>query len=105
MRDDSDPKFSMFLGSPDAYDTGQSPGTTSPDVAGAFGIIKRAKRAARGAHRIAKRSRGLANPAALSIRATKLAARGLATATGPLRRKIFRAFFSKLISRRARLIS
>ena len=70
------------------------------------------KRLARKGGRLAKRGAVLslkAEPHVLTARVTKLAAKGLgkglAAVTGPIRRRIFRAFFSKLISRRARLIS
>ncbi len=70
------------------------------------------KRLARKGGRLAKRGAVLslkAEPHVVTARATKLAAkgldRGIAAVTGPVRRRIFRAFFSKLISRRARLIS
>ena len=55
------------------------------------------------------KARGLAKRAMradpVTRRMTKLATKGLAVATGPIRRRIFRTFFRKLISRRARLIS
>jgi hypothetical protein len=55
------------------------------------------------------KARGLAKRAMradpVTRRVTKLATKGLALATGPVRRRIFRGFFRKLISRRARLIS
>lgn len=126
MSIESDPEFSMLLGSPDAYHVhqeqlnrrhGESVPTPSAhldcapgadELAGALNIVKRARRAARGAGRLAKsagREAVKTGPLSLSVRATKLAARGLAAATGPLRRKIFRAFFSKLINRRARFLS
>lgn len=111
MTDKLDPEFSMLIGATEAYDlqmNGEAErGSNGPDV-GAFGILKRAKRTARGAGRLAKRTHRLAlkaSPHALAIASTKLAARGLAAATGPIRRRIFRAFFSKLISRRARLLA
>jgi hypothetical protein len=42
---------------------------------------------------------------ALTATAAKYAGKGLAAATGPIRRKIFRAFFGKLVTRRARLLA
>lgn len=63
------------------------------------------RKAVRRTGRVAKRGGKLAvraHPVALTARA---AGKGLATVTGPLRRRIFRAFFGKLITRRARLIS
>jgi hypothetical protein len=70
------------------------------------------KRVARKGGRFARRGGALAlkaEPHVLTARVTKLAAKGLgkglAAVTGPVRRRIFRAFFGKLVSRRARLIS
>jgi hypothetical protein len=39
------------------------------------------------------------------MKATKLTGRVLAAATGPIRKRIFRAFFGKLTGRRARVLS
>jgi hypothetical protein len=94
--------FEDLIGDTDAYVNGA-------DVGARFG---RLKRLARKGGRLAKRGAVLsikAEPTLLTARATKLAAKGigkgLAAVTGPIRRRIFRAFFKKLISRRARLIS
>jgi hypothetical protein len=94
--------FQTLLGDTDAYVRGDEVGIK----------LRRLKRIARKGGRLAKRGAVLsirAEPHVLTARATKLAAKGLgkglAAVTGPVRRRIFRAFFKKLISRRARLIS
>jgi hypothetical protein len=64
------------------------------------------RKTARKGGRLARRSTSLAiraNP--VMSRTTKLVSKGVAAVTGPVRRRIFRAFFKTLISRRARTIS
>jgi len=94
--------FENLIGDTDAYIRGDEVGIG----------LRRLKRIARKGGRLAKRGAKLsltAEPHVLTARVTKLAAKGLgkglAAVTGPIRRRIFRAFFKKLISRRARLIS
>jgi hypothetical protein len=94
--------FQNLIGDTDAYVNGDEVGAR----------LRGLKRLARKGGRLAKRGAMLslkAEPHVLTARATKLAAKGLgkglAAVTGPVRRRIFRAFFKKLISRRARLIS
>jgi hypothetical protein len=94
--------FENLIGDTDTYVRGDEVGIK----------LRRLKKIARKGGRLARRSTSLAlkaEPHVLTARATKLAAKGLgkglAAVTGPVRRRIFRAFFKKLISRRARLIS
>lgn len=121
-----DREFSLLLDSPHAYrahkngvararadgvavqEAGRRGDLSADELAGALGVFRGARRAARGASRMAKRAGGVAlqaHPLALSARAARFAGRGLAAATAPIRRRIFRAFFGKLTERRARLIS
>jgi hypothetical protein len=94
--------FRNLIGNTEAYVNGDEVGAR----------LRGLKRLARKGRRLAKRGAMLslkAEPHVLTARAAKLAAKGvgkgLAAVTGPVRRRIFRAFFKKLISRRARLIS
>ena len=94
--------FENLIGDTDTYVRGDEVGIK----------LRRLKKIARKGGQLARRSTSLAlkaEPHVLTVRATKLAAKGLgkglAAVTGPVRRRIFRAFFKKLISRRARLIS
>jgi hypothetical protein len=95
-------RFEDLIGDTDAY-------LKSDEV----GIgLRGLKKIARKGGRLAKRGAVLslkAEPHVLTARVTKLAAKGLgkglAAVTGPIRRRIFRAFFKTLISRRARMIS
>ena len=94
--------FEDLIGDTDAYLNGDEVGI------GLRGL----KKIARKGGRLAKRGAVLslkAEPHVLTARVTKLAAKGLgkglAAVTGPIRRRIFRAFFKTLISRRARVIS
>lgn len=102
---DEDPEFTRFFETPGAD------GSCAQDAVGAFGALRRVGRAAgragRGIGRTAARAgRGGARLAvSTSLAPAKLTARGLAIATGPIRRRIFRAFFGKLMERRARFLS
>lgn len=94
--------FEDLIGDTDAYLRGDEVGAR----------LRGLKRLARKGGRLAKRGAVLsvkAEPTVLTARTTKLAAKGLgkglSVVTGPIRRRIFRTFFKKLISRRARLIS
>jgi len=94
--------FEDLIGDTDAYVRGDEVGAR----------FRRLKKIARKGGRLAKRGAVLslkAEPHVLTARVTKLAAKGLgkglAAVTGPGRRRIFRAFFKKLISRRVRVIS
>lgn len=94
--------FQNLIGDTEAYVNGDEVGAS----------LRGLKRLAKKGGRLAKRGAVLslkAEPHVLTARATRLAAKGvgkgLAAVTGPVRRRIFRAFFKKLISRRARLIS
>jgi hypothetical protein len=82
--------FESLIGDTDAYASGE-------ELSGPFGRIKRIAR--RGIKAVA------ANPIALSAYAAKYAAKGVAAVTGPVRRRIFRAFFGKLVNRRASLLA
>jgi hypothetical protein len=98
MEDDHDRQFAALIGSTRGYAGGGE----------LAGPLRAVKRAARGASRGAKRGAKIAvraHPLALTAVAAKFAGKGLAAATGPLRRRIFKAFFGKLTSRRARLVS
>jgi hypothetical protein len=75
-------RFESLVGDTEAYARGE-------EIGGPFGRLKR----------VARRGLRLASPVA------KLAAKGIAAATGPIRRRIFRAFFGKLVNRRARLLA
>jgi hypothetical protein len=90
--------FEEFVGATDAYVNGD-------DVGARFGRLKRL--ASKGG-RLAKRGIAL-EPSVLAtraaVRSTKLVGKGLSAMTGPIRRRVFRVFFGKLVSRRARLIS
>jgi hypothetical protein len=125
MRRDTDAEFGMVLGAPHAYHAqrkgfgealaaGVPPERAAamcgltPEEVGAFGFLRKAGRAARSAGRLTSRAGHLAiryHPVALAAQGAKYAGRGLAFATGPIRRRIFRAFFARLIQRRARLLS
>lgn len=121
-----DPEFAMMLAAPEGYPAHQKGftraiaagasvdeaavacGLTTGELAGALGVVRRARRSARRAGRLASaaaRTTVRSHPGALAARAVKAAGRGLTIATAPLRRRIFRAFFGKLIARRARLLS
>ncbi len=84
--------FDDLIGNTEAYVRGD-------EVGAKFRRLRKFTGKARG---LAKRAMR-ADP--VTRRVTKLATKGLAFATGPIRRRIFRGFFRKLISRRARLIS
>jgi hypothetical protein len=58
-----------------------------------------------GSARLRRLKKVARKPGRLAKKATKLVGKGMSVATGPIRRRIFRAFFRKLIFRRARLIS
>lgn len=75
-------RFESLVGDTEAYASGE-------EIAGPFGRLKRVAR------------RGVK----LAAAPAKLAAKGIAAATGPIRRRIFRAFFGKLVNRRARLLA
>jgi hypothetical protein len=94
--------FKNLIGNTEVYVNGDDVGAR----------LRGLKRLARKGGRLAKRGAVLslkAEPHVLTARATKLAAKGvgkgIAVVTGPIRRRILRAFFKKLISRRSRLIS
>lgn len=120
---DRDVSFGMILEAPDAYQAHQKGfaraiaagvpperaaamcGLSRAEV-GAFGGFKKLRRMARAPGRtLGRAALHSMNPIAVARYSTKLAARGLAAATGPIRRRIFRAFFKKLIDRRARFLS
>ena len=126
MSKSSDQRFTFLLAAPDAYqarrkgvgralvrgdsfERAAAACHLSPDeLAGAFGVLKQARRAAARAGRVAAKGGRLAvrvHPLAIAATGTKLVGKGLAAATGPIRRRIFRAFFGKLVNRRARLLS
>lgn len=126
MARNEDAKFDLLVAAPYAYRAhqkgfaaalahGASPeqaardcGLCPAEIAGALGVMKKARRKVRGAGNVVAKARRVAqraHPLALTAAAAKRAGRGLAAATGGLRRKIFRAFFRKLIARRARLVS
>lgn len=122
---ETDVEFGMMLEAPHAYHAQQKGlgealaagvpperavamcGLT-PEEIGAIGVLRKARRLARSAGRTTgrlARFTARTHPLALAARGAKLAAHGLAAATGPIRRRIFRAFFGKLIGRRARYLS
>lgn len=114
MTSRSDARFVLLLEAPAAYDArsvaGRGAVTQTPLSSDAedIGAFKPLKRATRAIGRAASRTGRLAlqaNPVALSARTAQFAGRGLALATGPLRRRILRAFFGKLTARRARLLA
>src|SRR5262249_34574023 len=83
-------------------------GLTAGDLAGAFHPLNRLRRTARRAGRGLARGAKLAaraHPLYLTAQAGNLAAKAAAFATGPIRRRIFRALFKTLIARRARLLA
>jgi hypothetical protein len=91
--------FENLIGNTDAYVNGE-------DVGGPF---RRLKKVARTGTRLAKRGTKLAmvtaNPHAMTMKAARLTGKAMAVATGPIRKRIFRAFFGKLTNRRARVLS
>jgi hypothetical protein len=91
--------FDNLIGNTEAYVNGV-------DVGGPF---RRLKKVARTGTRLAKRGTKLAvltaNPHAMTMKAAKLTGKVVAAATGPIRKRIFRAFFGKLTGRRARGLS
>ncbi len=118
---DRDAAFGMILEAPDAYQAHQKgfaraiaagvpPARAaamcglSRDEVGAFGGFKKLRRMAN-ARTLSRAALRSANPIAVARHSAKLVGRGLTMATGPIRRRIFRAFFKKLIDRRARLLS
>ena len=126
MPKNDDLGFDLFVAAPDAYkdrQLGPAPVLGKKrslkraprdwdghpcEVAGPRGLMKKARRNVRGAKRVATKASRVAlraHPMTLAVTTAKYAGRGLAAATGPIRRKIFRAFFGKLIARRARLVS
>jgi hypothetical protein len=126
MPTERDGDFGMLLEAPHAYHAQQKGfaqalsagvpperaaamcGLTQEEMAGAWGVFRRARGLARSAGRLSKRAAGVAtqlHPLALAAHGAQFAGRGLAAATAPLRRRIFRAFFHKLIERRARFLS
>jgi hypothetical protein len=126
MEKRSDSAFTIMLEAPDAYpahrkgfnrvlatgapveEAAATCGLTAAELAGALGVAKRIRRAAKGAGRVATAAgRGAVrvHPLALAATTANAAGRGLARATAPIRRRIFRAFFGKLTERRARLLS
>jgi hypothetical protein len=83
-------------------------GLTNDEYAATLGFTKRLKRGVRRAGRGARRGMQAAtraSPAALAARGVRAAGRGIGAALASARRRIFRAFFGKLVSRRARLLS
>ena len=125
MPTETDVEFAMMLEAPHAYHArekgfGQALAAgvpperaaamcgLTPEEIGAVGVLRKARRLARSAGRATKRVARTAlrmHPLALAAQGAKFAGRGLAAATGPIRRRIFRAFFGKLIGRRARFLS
>lgn len=122
----SDSEFGLMLQAPDAYGAHGKGlmralsagvpieraaaicGLTTDELAGALRIVKQARRAGRRARAVAlatARGTAKAHPVALAARGVRTGARGIAAATRAVRRRIFRAFFRKLIDRRARLVS
>jgi hypothetical protein len=118
MPRETDAEFGLMLEAPGAYDARQrkfdravAAGVPperaaamcglSPVDMGALGVFKKAGRLTKRAGRLATRF----NPLSVAVQSAKFAGRGLAAATGPVRRRIFKAFFRKLIGRRARLVS
>lgn len=91
--------FDNLIGNTEAYVNGV-------DMGAPFG---RLRKVARTGTRLVKRGTKLAmvtaNPHAMTMKATKLTGKALAAATGPIRKRIFRAFFGKLTNRRARALS
>jgi hypothetical protein len=122
---DTDVEFGMLLTAPHAYNADQKGFSRAlaagvpPDRAaamcgldldevGAVSALRRARRLARaGGRGLGRGARTAArlHPLALAARGAKFAGRGLAAATAPIRRRIFRAFFRRLIGRRARYFS
>jgi len=123
---ETDAQFGMMLDAPDAYQAQQKGfgqalaagvpperaaamcGLSPEEMAGAVGVFRKARRLARQAGRASRRAtRGAlrVHPLALAAQGAKFVGRGLAAATGPIRRRIFGAFFRKLIDRRARFLS
>jgi len=122
----TDAEFGMVLEAPDAYNAQQKGlvralaagvppdraaamyGLSPEEMAGALGVFRKARRLAHRAHGLAKKTAATAvrlHPLALATRGARFVGRGVAAATGPIRRRIFRSFFGKLIDRRARLLS
>ena len=101
--------FAPCLGDDSALDHAPRDRDRGPaEVSGARGFIKKARRKVTGAKQMATKASRVAlraHPLTVAATTAKYAGRGLAAATGPLRRKVFRAFFRKLIARRARLLS
>jgi hypothetical protein len=122
---DSDVEFGIMLAAPHAsnarqkgFDRALAAGVPpqraaamcglTVDEIGAVRVLRKARRLARSTGRAARRGARMAvrlHPLALAAQGAKFAGHGLAAATRPIRRGIFRAFFRKLIGRRARLLS
>ncbi len=91
--------FDNLIGNTEAYVNGV-------DMGAPFGRLRKvARTGARLAKRGTKLAIVMANPHAMTMKATKLTGKALAAATGPIRKRIFRAFFGKLTNRRARALS
>jgi hypothetical protein len=99
----ADDEFTLLLTDPVAYAAHVS--GAGPDDIGALGISRRLRGAARGVRRGATRAGRGGLKLAAKAHPLALAAKGLAAATGPVRRRIFKALFGKLITRRARLLA
>src|SRR5881394_2350382 len=105
MPKDTDAEFGMVLEAPHAYHArrkgfgealaaGVSPeraaamcGLTPEEMAGAWGVFRRARGLARSAGRLSKRAAGVAtqlHPLALAAHGAKFVGRGLAAATAPI---------------------
>lgn len=115
MSGHSDTEFEKMLQAPAAYQKARNrAGATAigswvqTDAVGALGVLRSAGRAANRVRRASLKAAGTAahaNALTLSAHAARYAGRGLALASAPLRKRIFRAFFRKLAQRRARLLS
>jgi hypothetical protein len=111
----TDEDFSLMLTNPEEYATraeARLAGADQGDEIGALSLRRRARALSAAGRRLARRSGGTAlnfakrtHPMALASTAARHTARGLAAATGPIRRRIFKAFFGKLALRRARLLA
>ena len=123
---DKDRAFDLMLACPDVYGAkakgvdralaaGLPPaqaallcGLSNEEYAATLGFTKRLKRGVqrvgRGARR-GLRTAARANPAALAARGVRAAGKGIGAALAMARRRIFRAFFGKLVNRRARLLA
>jgi hypothetical protein len=115
----SDEEFTLMITNPDAYparldglaSTAERLNASAVHV-GALGLRRKARQLASRGRRVASKAGRRAftaarhaHPMALAATTARFTAKGIAAATAPVRRRIFNAFFGKLLQRRARMLA